>query len=168
MPPDPQEDLFVALYPRLRELAAAQLRTHGRTLQPTALVHEAWLRLRNQARNGFRDESHFLAVAAVVIRHVVIDHARTKARRKRGGGAMVLALDDDVAAVGTDPAQLLELEEALQELARLDDRKAKVVELRVFGGATIEETAKCLGISHMTVTSDWRMARAWLATRFRR
>lgn len=164
--PSPVNDLFVALYPELRKLAAAHLRGRGATLQPTALVHEAWLQMHEADPKRFHDRTHFLAAAATVIRHLLVDRGRRRRRQKRGGGRRAATLIESEVAAGVDSGlDLLDLEDALVDLAQLDPRKARVVELRMFGGATIEETAACLGVSHMTVSSDWRMAKAWLVVR---
>jgi RNA polymerase sigma factor (TIGR02999 family) len=169
--PDPlrrEEDLFATLYPELRRLAAAHLRGRSPTLQPTAVVHEAWLRMSRGEPQLYRDRTHFLAAAAVAIRHLLVDHDRRRRRRKRAGNARLSPLvEGDVAAAPGAAIDLLDLEAALAELGQLDARKVRVVELRVFGGATIDETAAILGVSHMTVSTDWQMARAWLIARLR-
>ena len=154
------------VYGELRRMASALLRSPGHTLQPTALVHEAWLRLAAaQGEQPPSDRAHFLATAARVMRHVLVDHERRRRRSKRGGAAQRTVLIDAHGA-GLDHALgVLEIEDALRALAQLDERMAKVVELRVFGGATIPETAAALGVSHMTVSNDWQTARRWLASR---
>jgi RNA polymerase sigma factor (TIGR02999 family) len=161
--PDP-EDPFADAYGQLRRLAASLLRTPGHTLQPTALVHEAWLRLEAAGADS-KDRARFLGMAAMTMRHVLVDHERRRRRTKRGGNASRTTLIDGHGA-GLDRAfDLLEFEDALQALATLDERKARVAELRVFGGATIQETATALGVSHMTVSNDWQLARRWLVSR---
>ena len=116
----------------------------------------------------FHDRTHFLATVATVIRQLLVDHGRRRRRHKRGGGHRGITLNEsELAASVDDGLDLLDLEEALLDLARLDPRKARVVELRVFAGTSIEETAACLGVSHMTVSRDWQMAKAWLIVRLR-
>ena len=135
----------------------------GHTLQPTALVNEAYFRLANQPGVGSESRSHFLAVAAMVMRSVLVDHARARQRAKRGGNAKALSLGaaDDVAQA-EDPVDVVALDEALTRLAAQDERKARVVELRYFVGLSIEETAKALYSSPATVKREWTTARAWL------
>lgn len=163
--------LTPVVYQRLRRQAAHYLRRErqGQTLQPTALVHEAFVRLLDGAEVDWRDRGHFYAVAANVMRRVLVDVARARIAKKRRGGAEradhSTAFDlDRLPAGGSDPAQTLcELDDALTTLARLDPRRAQVVELRFFGGLTVEETAQALGTSPQTVMRDWKVARAWLA-----
>lgn len=159
------EELAVLLYDELRALARQELAGERRqhTLQPTALVHEAYLRLVGTDGGGaFENRAHFFGAAASAIRRVLVDHARRRARAKRGGGVVVLSLD------ALDPAQripdpeLLGLDEALAQLAQLDPTKARIVELRFFAGLSVEELARALGLSESTVRRHWRMARAWL------
>jgi RNA polymerase sigma factor (TIGR02999 family) len=165
--PPPADALFTALYAELRRLAAAQLRDRHGTLQPTALVHDAWLRMQGSDPR-FHDRAHFLAAAATVIRSLLVDHDRRRRRQKRGGAARRTLLDSELADEPRTGLDLMDLEEALIELARLDARKARVVELRVFAGATLEEAAATLGVSRMTASNDWRMAKAWLVSRLGR
>jgi RNA polymerase sigma factor (TIGR02999 family) len=168
-PGRPQDDLFVVLYPELRRLAAARLRGRCPSVQPTALVHEAWLRMQGADPQRFHDRTHFLATAATVIRQLLVEHVRARRRQKRGGGQRPKTLiESELAAAAEDRLDLLDLEAVLVDLAQLDPRKARVVELRVFAGATIDETAACLDVSHMTVSNDWRMAKAWIVARLRR
>jgi len=152
------------VYAELRQLAhkymAGQRRDH--TLQTTALVNEAYLRLAAQEDPGFANRSHFLAVAATAMRQVLVDYARATQRQKRGSGARALTLDE-AALLAPEPTQeILDLNEALEKLALLDARKARVVELQYFGGLGQEEIAGILGISVVTVRRDWTFARAWL------
>jgi RNA polymerase sigma factor (TIGR02999 family) len=158
------KDLFVVLYDELRALAASFFRREraGHTLQPTALVHEAYVRLVDAKRLDGHDRAHFLAVVAKVMRQVLIDHARRKGAAKRGGEWVKIVLDDCVVASGQPEVDVIVFEEILTALEVLDARKAKVVELRFFAGMTIEEAALALGISPKTVEADWYMARAWL------
>lgn len=167
---DALDRLTPLVYDRLRRLAAHYLQQErqGHTLQPTALVHEAFVRLLGGAEVDWRDRGHFYAVAASVMRRVLVDAARARVAQKRGGGAPwdhATAFDPDrLPAHGTDAAQALwELHEALQGLARLNPRQAHVVELRYFGGLTVDEAATVLGTSPQTVMRDWKVARAWLA-----
>lgn len=156
--------LFPLVYDELRRLAASYLRRERRdhTLQPTALVHEAFLRLVGAEDQRWESRAHFLAVAARAMRRILIDHARGRHAQKRGGKAAKVSLADlDQPAVDRDD-YLIALDEALERLGRLDERQARVVELRFFGGLTIEEAAAVLGVSHATVERDWNVAKAWL------
>ena len=154
-----------ALYTELRALAARRMRVedHRHTLQPTALVNEAYVRLANQPGAGAESRSHFLAVAAMVMRSVLVDHARARQRAKRGGNARALSLGAaDGVAAAEEPLDVVALDDALNRLAAQDARKARVVELRYFVGLSIEETAKALDSSPATVKREWTTARAWL------
>lgn len=132
------------------------------SLQPTALVHEAYLRLIDQSRVEWHSRAQFFGVAAQMMRRILIDHAKTKHREKRGGKARKLSLDE-IANYGAQPAaELVALDEALKILAEMDERKSRVVEMRYFGGLTVEETAQVLGVSDKTVIRDWNLAKAWL------
>jgi RNA polymerase sigma-70 factor (ECF subfamily) len=160
------EKLLPLVYGRLRALAGSYLQ--GRvehTLQPTALVHEAYLRL-FQMQEPANDREHFLAIAATAMRQILADHARRKKSAKRGGDRGRMDIDQAVAAgVASDEGDrdgLVALHEALESLAKADERRYKVVELRFLGGLSVEETARALNISERTVESDWRAARAWL------
>ena len=134
----------------------------GHSLQPTALVHEAYLRLIDQSRVEWHNRAHFFGVAAQLMRRILIDHAKTKHRAKRGGPARKLSLDE-IADFGHEPAaELVALDDALKILAEMDERKSRIVELRYFGGLTVEETAQVLGVSDKTVMRDWNLAKAWL------
>ena len=158
------DELFPLVYAELRRIAAREMRREkpGRTLQTTALVHEAYLRLLKDASLSFENRAHFLGIAARAMREILIEHARARSARKRGGGAVRLTLDDLTAAVPSPSIDVLALDEALQRLARLDERHARVVELRYFGGLSVEETAAALELSPATVKRDWTLARAWL------
>ncbi len=160
---DPPSDLLPAVYDELRRIAALHLARErvDHTLQPTAVVHEAWLRLSELDRMRFDDESHFLVAAAGAIRRVLVDHARARRAEKRGGAAERITLSG-VSETGGGAVDLLALDEALALLAEKDARKARVVELRYFGGLTIDETAETLGVGSTTVEDDWAFARAWL------
>jgi len=158
------EELAALLYGELRQLARREL-AHERpdhTLQPTALVHEAWLRLMGDAECEFDSRAHFFGAAARAIRRVLVDHARARAREKRGGGAIALPLDQLDPAAPLPESRLLALDEALERLAVVDPFKARVVELRFFSGLSVAELARLLGTSESSVGRDWRVARAWL------
>ncbi len=155
------------VYEELKAIAGAYLRGRlaGNSLQPTALVNEAYLKLAEGTRRAWASESHFKAVAAKAMRQIMIDHARARGADKRGGGAQRVTISNVDAAAGSSAqdVDVLALHQALEKLAALDERKAAVVEMRFFGGMSIVETAEALGVSHMTVSNDWSMARAWLA-----
>jgi RNA polymerase sigma factor (TIGR02999 family) len=152
------------VYDRLRQLARRHLAREraGHTLQPTALVHEAYLRLAGHHRIQWQDRGHFLALAATTMRRVLVSHARGRLAEKRGGGGAALSLDDVPAPAVERAEELVALDDALEALAAFDPRQARVVELRYFGGLTVEETAAALGVSPATVKLDWSLARAWL------
>lgn len=159
------EQLLPLVYDELKRIAARELARErpDHTLQPTALVHEAYLRLAQLEQIRWEDRQHFCGVAAHVIRRVLIDHERARQAAKRGGGADRLTLHEELAPMtGASDFDLLAVNEALEELERLNPRHAQIVELRFFAGFTIEETAAILGLSQATVKADWRMARAWL------
>ena len=161
------ERLLPIVYDELRVLADRYFRAQpsDHTLQPTALVHEAFLRLVNQPEANWESRAHFLAVAAIAMRQILINHAEKRRTKKRGGDRRKLALDDGNAPSASPDLEILALNEALAELATLDDRKSRVVELRFFGGLTHDEIAHVLGVSRTTVEGDWRTARAWIAKR---
>ena len=156
--------LVPVVYNRLRRLAAYLLHGErsGHTLQPTALVNEAYLKLAGQARFPWENRAHFFAVAGRAMRQILVDYARHRRREKRGGGVSLVPLEEHQAFVGGRGIDLLALDQALHKLAEDDKRKALVVELRYFGGLSNEEIAKALQISVNTVTRDWDFARAWL------
>jgi RNA polymerase sigma factor (TIGR02999 family) len=158
------EKLTPLVYAELRRIARRQMRDErpGHTLQATALVNEAFIRLGGGDGADWHDRSHFYAVCAQVMRHVLIDHARAHTRDKRGGGAPHVALDEAAFVAGEGAAELVALDEALRGLEAVDPQKARVVELRYFAGLGIEETAEVLGISPTTVRREWRRAKAWL------
>jgi len=151
------------VYGVLHRMANSQMGAErpDHTLTPTALVHEAYLRLVDQENMGWQSRAHFYAIAARVMRRVLIDHARRRLAGKRGGGQQMVTLHEDAAAV-TTPENLLELDRALDRLDQLSPRQRQVVEMRFFGGMTHEETAAVLDVSVPTVRRDWRMAQAWL------
>jgi RNA polymerase sigma-70 factor (ECF subfamily) len=157
-------ELIGIVYQELRRLAAHYLQSErgGHTLQPTALVHELYLKLFSTEPVRLHDREHFLAVAARQLRHIVVDHARSKRAQKRGGSQDTISLDEvHGLAVPTD-SRVIDLDRALKRLEALDSRAAQVVELRFFGGLTDEEAGKTLGISLATVKRDWDFARSWL------
>ena len=161
-------ELLPLVYDELRALAAAHFRHERRdhTLQPTALVHEAYIRLIGQADTPWQDRRHFFVLAARTMRNILVDHARGKHREKRGGGWGRVAVDA-VDAVeprggGLDALDLIALDDALNRLADLDERKARLVELRFFAGLTSDDAASVLHVSRSTAAEEWRMARAWL------
>ena len=161
---DAFDRLLPMVYAELRDRAHRQLavRRPGETLVTTALVHEAWLKLAGSGSQSWNDRIHFFAVASRAMRQILVDTARRKTAGKRGGGARALSLDPaDLAAPGR-AEELVALDEALTQLAALDDRLARTVELRFFGGLSVEETAEALGVSPRTVKRDWRAARAFL------
>lgn len=162
--PEALERLLPLVYDDLRALARAQLRGEraGHTLNATALVHEAYLRLNAREQLEPTDRRHFFAIAAQAMRRVLIDYARMRNRRKRGGGEPVASLDEAALLTDEAAAELLSLDEALVRLARANARAAQVVEQRFFAGLTLEETADVLGVSIKTVQRDWTTARAWL------
>jgi RNA polymerase sigma-70 factor (ECF subfamily) len=148
----------------LRHIARRYMRMErqGHTLQTTALVNEAYLKLVNQAQVDWQNRAQFLGVAARLMRHILVDHARELCRGKRGGGAQVLPLDEGLVFSPAKSAALVSLDDALKELAGFDPRKAQVVELRYFGGMNVEEAAEALGVHPNTVIRDWRLAKVWL------
>jgi RNA polymerase sigma factor (TIGR02999 family) len=161
--PAARDALVAIVYEELRRLAHHYMKGEraNHTLQTTALVNEAYLRLTDLTRMQWRDRAHFFAMAATLMRRILVDHARDRARDKRGGGVVFTALEDEqVAAPSTVDA--LALDEALDRLAAIDPLHARIVELRYFAGLTIEETSEALGISPATVKREWTWARAWL------
>jgi RNA polymerase sigma factor (TIGR02999 family) len=163
------DQLMPIVYRDLRRQAAAQLRREGRehTLQPTALVHEVFLRLVGQREASWAGRGHVLAVCAGMMRRILVDHARRRSRLKRGGTLCRVDLEWEPAAAERD-VDLVALDHALQELQALDGDQARLVELRFFGGLSTEEAAQVLGVSSRTVKRDWRSARAWLLQRLSR
>ncbi|HEY2796419.1 MAG TPA: sigma-70 family RNA polymerase sigma factor [Thermoanaerobaculia bacterium] len=161
------ERLMPLVYQELRRLAASYLRVErpDHTLQPTALVHEAYLRMVDQRGVNWQNRAHFFGIAAQMMRRILVDHARRRQAAKRDAAALRLQTTGEEAA-GRDP-ELLALDQALCGLESLDARQARIVELRFFGGLTVEETAEVAGISPATVKREWRTARAWLAREIR-
>jgi RNA polymerase sigma factor (TIGR02999 family) len=164
--PGALERLLPIVYPELRKIAHARMRAEGpggQTLQTTALVHEAYLRLVGGTRVPWQNRAHFYAVCARLMRRILVDRARARLSSKRGGNGRPVALDRRDGVVPARDDQLLALDEALGRLANADSRMAEVVQLRYFGGLTVEETAHVLDISRDTVMRDWKTARLWLA-----
>jgi RNA polymerase sigma factor (TIGR02999 family) len=158
------DKLMPLVYDELRGLAHRYMshEREGHTLQTTALVNEAYLRLVDQSKGHWENRTHFFAVAARVMRHILVDHARQHSRAKRGGRAAFVSLDEAATMSPERASEVLALDEALSELAKTDKRKSEVVELRYFGGLSIDETAEILKITPTTVSRDWRWAKAWL------
>jgi RNA polymerase sigma-70 factor, ECF subfamily len=162
---DALDQLIPVIYEHLRRIAGAQLRREapGHSLQPTALVHEAYLRLVDQRQVHWRNRAHFFGVAASVMRRILVDHARARLAGKRGGGLERVTLLGDEAAGGSPPAiDVLALHESLRRMAAFNPRQERIVELRYFGGLTIEEAAEVIGISEATLVREWTIAKAWL------
>lgn len=157
-------ELLPLVYQELKRIAGGQMRNErpNHTLQPTALVHEAYLKLVDQRMTDWQSRSHFLGVAAQVMRRILLDYAKTRRREKRGGGARQVELDENLVVSEDRASDLIVIDEALTRLEQLDPRQAKVVELRFFGGLSVEETAQAMNISEPTVKREWSMARAWL------
>lgn len=162
--PSARETLFPLVYDELRRIAHRQLQRewHGHTLDTTALVHEAYLKLVDQTRAEFTDRAHFFAVAANAMRRILVDYARRYLADKRGGAPRRVTLTDDMLVAEERADTLLAIDDALHELSRIDDRLSKVVECRFFGGLTEEETAEVLGVTARTVRRDWTKAKGWL------
>ncbi len=165
---DAFDQVMQYVYEDLRRRAAAYLRNErqGHSLQTTGLVHEAFLRLREKQEVDWQDRDHFFAVAAQAMRRIVVDYARKRKRAKRGGPNEDLTLDDArYVSAGQPKVDLIALDEALNNLATFDERQARIVELKYFGGMTLDETANVLGVSRVTVRRDWQIARTWLRQR---
>lgn len=159
-----RDRLMTVVYEELRRRAAAYLRRErrGHTLEPTALVHEAYLRLVKQDRTDWQNRAQFFAVASQTMRRILIDHARGGRMAKRSGQWIRVTLDEDERGLGSPDVQILDLDRALIRLAELDPRKSQIAELRFFGGLSLMEAGHVLGISLATVERDWQVARAWL------
>ena len=158
------DKLFPLVHAELRGIARRQM-SHERpdhTLQATALINEAYLKLAGQQGFEWQNRAHFFAVCSQVMRHILIDHARAHARDKRGGGAIQVSLDEAALINGQPPEHFLALDEALRKLEQVDPQKGKLVELRYFGGLSVDETAEVLNISPRTVRREWRRSKAWL------
>ena len=166
---DAGRELLPILYDELRQIAARQFKGQraDHTLQPTVLVHEAFLRLVGKPATAFADRAHFFAVAATAMRQILVNHARASNTQKRGGGGKAVGLEHDVADSGeaagsSGQIDVLALHEALEKLANIDERKHRIIELRFFAGLTVDEIAQAMGLSKTTIESEWRAARAWL------
>jgi RNA polymerase sigma factor (TIGR02999 family) len=156
--------LMPLVYEELRAIAHRHMRRErsGHLLQTTALVNEAYLRMVDQRDARLQNRVHFFAIASQLMRRILVDHARRRRRARRGGGTFELSLDEAAAASGEPAAEVIALDDALRSLEAIDPRKGRLVELRFFGGLSLEETAEALGVSPRTVMRDWRMAKAWL------
>ena len=161
------ERLLALVYDELRRLAHGYMKNErgDHTLQATALVHEAYIQLVDWKNVSWQNRAHFFAAAAQMMRKILVDHARGKNALKRGGGVHTISLDEAVSFPNRSEVNLLSMDDSLNELASFDPQQAKIVELRFFGGLTIEETAHALGISDSTVKRDWQIAKAWLHKR---
>jgi RNA polymerase sigma factor (TIGR02999 family) len=160
------DELLPLIYDELRVLANKYLRRErsDHTLQPTALVHEAYMRLIDQSQVRWQNRAHFFGVAAQMMRRILVDHARRHKSEKRGGEFEKMQIEEEILVVSTNEKslELLALDEALENLAKIDPQKSKIVELRYFGGLSVEETAEVMGVSPVTIKRQWRMAKAWL------
>lgn len=156
--------LMPLVHGELRQMARRYMsrQNPGHTLQTTALINEAFVKLVGQSDKHFQNRSHFFGVAAQAMRHILVDYARSKQYAKRGGDAPMVSLDEALTVSEERAAELVALDDALKELAKVDERKCRVVELRYFGGLSVEETAEVLKVSAITVMRDWSMAKAWL------
>jgi RNA polymerase sigma factor (TIGR02999 family) len=163
--PTALEKLMPLVEKELHRLAHLHMRREqtGHTLQTTALINETFLRLVDQKRVKWQNRAHFFGIAAQIMRRVLLNHARDRHRQKRGGKAVQVSLSEVAVLSDHKSAELIALDEALHKLATIDERKSKVVELRYFGGLSVDETAEVLGVSAVTVNRDWRMAKAWLS-----
>lgn len=158
------DELMPLVYQELRRMAKLYMNSQpsGHTLQTTALIHEAYLKLADQKDKRWQNRVHFFAVAAQAMRHILVDHARSHQTQKRGGETQLISLEDAAIISNSRANELVALDEALQNLSVLDERKGRVVELRYFGGLSVEETAEVLKVSPQTVMRDWRFAKTWL------
>ena len=164
-----RDRLMGAVYDELRRLAGSYMKRErpGHTLQPTALVHEAYLRLVEQEGVRWQNRAHFIAVAAMMMRRILLNHAHSRTRDKRGGGQFKVSLAEADCFIQDQPIDVIALDAALQKLAGLYPQESQTVELRFFGGLTVGETAAVLGVSESTVARDWKFARAWLLCELR-
>ena len=158
------DQLIALVYPELRRLAQRYMRREhsAHTLQTSALINEAYLRLVDQQGVEWQDRAHFFAVAAQVMRHILIDHARSSHYAKRGAGARHVPLDETAVISAERAAEFVALDDALTRLASIDSRKSQIVELRFFGGLTVDEIAEVMKLSQITIKREWRSAKAWL------
>jgi RNA polymerase sigma factor (TIGR02999 family) len=162
-------ELIPLVHRELHEMARRHMRHEhaGHSLQATALLNEAYLRLVDGAAVTWQDRVHFLAVSSRVMRRILVDHARARRAQKRGGGATTVTFDEALVVTNEEPQDFVALDDALEALAKFDDRKSRVIELRFFGGLTVDETATVLKVSPATVMSDWKLAKAWLLREMR-
>ena len=162
--PSALERLVPLVYGELREIATREMRKERgeHTLQATALVHEVFLRFLGATDLSWQSRAHFMHIAAQAMRRILVDHARARRAEKRGGDLVRVTLDEQLRAPDGHTADAVDIDDALRRLATLDERKARVVELRVFAGLSVEDTARVLGVSEPTVKREWRFARAWL------
>lgn len=162
--PEASEKLLPLVYDELRRLASGYMRRErpDHTLQATELVHEAYLRIIDQTQVDWKDRAHFFGIASRLMRQILVDHARARKAEKRGGGMTRLALDEATSFANKTDVDLIALDDALKTLSTFDEQQCKVVEMRFFGGLTIEETSEALGISPSTVKREWDLAKAWL------
>jgi RNA polymerase sigma-70 factor, ECF subfamily len=158
--------VYRELHLRARRCMARERAAHS--LQTTALIHEAYLRLVGSSPVAWESRSHFFAIAARLMRRILVDRARARRSQKRGGAARPVSFDDQLVVAGPPDRDLVSLDDALQALADFDERKAKVVEMRFFGGLSVEETAEVLGVSPQTVLRDWKLSKAWLLREMKR
>jgi RNA polymerase sigma-70 factor, ECF subfamily len=158
------DQLITVVYDELRRLAAACMRRErvDHTLQPTALVNEAWLRLVEQREWNLENRTHFFGMAAKLMRRILVDHARAANAEKRGGDQVIVSLENAISVAVEHPTQLLDVHRALERLDQLDQRRARIAEMRFFGDLSIDEIAEILGVAPRTVDRQWRAARAWL------
>ena len=162
------DQLIPLVYDRMRQLAHQRIRSEpGGSLNTTALVHEAYLKLADAPEADVRDRGHFLALASRVMRHLLVDHARARMAAKRGAGVTPIDFDEAIWVADEDLEAVTDLDDALKRLASMDQRRSRILEQRYFGGLTLEETAEALDVSLATVKRDLRSARAWLATELR-
>ena len=168
--PDAYDRLVPLVYRELRRIAGAHMKRESAThsLQPTALVHEAYLRLVNVTQVEWQDRAHFFSVASTLMRRILVDYSRARRARKRGSKDQILSLDEELIPSTCRPSEICDLDEALTRLAEIGQRPAKIVEMRFFAGMTEEEIGNVLGISARTVKRDWRMAKAWLFSELKR
>ncbi|MBS1790608.1 MAG: sigma-70 family RNA polymerase sigma factor [Acidobacteria bacterium] len=163
------DELLPVVYDELHRIAERYMaRQQGHTLQTTALINEAYLRMASQEEKHWENRTHFFATAATIMRHILVDHARSRQRDKRGGRALKVSFDEALAKADEAAMEITVLDEALRTLSAMDQQQARIVELRFFGGLTMEEIAEVLAVSLSTVEREWRSARAWLNRELRK
>ena len=165
--PSPTDQLVNETYEHMRRLAASYLQLESATvsLSPTVLVHEAYVKLSKQVSDNYQSRGHFLAIAATMMRRILVDHARARHRIKRGGERVRVVFDEDTTLAPSRDNDVLALDEVLEELQLMDPRQARIVEMRFFGGMTVPEVADVLALSTRTIENEWKMCRAWLRKR---